>query len=67
MTEYDYIDWRGGDCPVDANARVDVLFRDGIEEHDMPARSWSGEGGPDLWRHAGYSGGHIIGYRVTAL
>lgn len=38
----DWIDWSGGECPVDADVMVDVEFRDGFPSDPVPAgrRDW---------------------------
>jgi hypothetical protein len=42
-----WIDWAGGDCPVEAMAKVKVKFRGGDKSADWEvARSW-------MWAHQG--------------
>lgn len=50
-----WIDWRGGECPVPANSRVDIKFRDGDIGLAQSA-NWD-------WSHLGYRS-DIIAYRI---
>lgn len=70
MTDKDgWIEWGGGECPVDRQARVDVRFRGsmcGISSYlDEPANYW-------LWQHATARGDFadedddIIAYRIVS-
>ena len=49
-----WIEWNGGECPVEDNAVIDIRFRDGNEERGVDA-DWD-------WEHSG--GGDIIAYRL---
>ena len=51
-----WIEWRGGDCPVAPDTRVEVKFRDGIMDDEENADFWT-------WPHYGH-GRNIIAYRV---
>lgn len=50
-----WIEWRGGECPVPANSRVDIKFRDGDIGLEQSA-NWD-------WIHLGYRS-DIIAYRI---
>lgn len=55
----DWIEWDGGECPVDPDTRVDVRFRSGYIEYN--------DGAGELpWDHGGTFGtaGDIVAYRV---
>lgn len=54
-----WIDWSGGICPVDEDAMVDVLFRDGSIDKNLSAGGWHWGVSPDLTY-----GRDIIAYRV---
>lgn len=61
-----WIEWSGGECPVDPGVRVDVRFRDSAQVYrDQPAQFW-------LWGHGldrcelADSGDDIIAYRVVS-
>lgn len=65
--ETDWIEWRGGECPVEPDAIVEVRFRrpDILSLDDITPR----DAGLFDWRHI-YSGGlvgssDIIAYRVV--
>lgn len=50
----DWIDWRGGECPVPRGTRIDVMFRDGTScGRVAPGGSWRHDGGAD----------DVVGYR----
>ena len=49
-----WIEWKGGECPVEDDAVIDIRFRDGNEERGVDA-DWD-------WEHSG--GGDIIAYRL---
>ena len=49
-----WIEWKGGECPVEDDAVIDIRFRDGNEERGVHA-DWD-------WEHSG--GGDIIAYRL---
>ena len=52
----DWIEWAGGDCPVDSGVTLDVRFRDGEVVYGAECR-WS-------WQHNGVES-DIIAYRVV--
>lgn len=52
----EWIDWRGGECPVDGNKIVDIKLRDGEEVHGDKADILD-------WHHYGVSD-DIIAYRI---
>lgn len=66
----DWIEWQGGECPVDGHTRVDVRFRDGKVSADEPAAFWA-SGTTCFWKHeGGIFSGHgadIIAYRIASL
>ena len=53
--EGEWIEWSGGNCPVPANSRVDIKFRDGDIGLEQSA-NWD-------WSHRGYRS-DIIAYRI---
>ncbi|WP_198302215.1 hypothetical protein [Bosea sp. AS-1] len=58
----DWIEWNGGECPVEDNyRRVSVRFRD---DHDDPAETWTAAAGTWDWEHH-YGGGDIVAYRLV--
>jgi hypothetical protein len=50
--------WEGGECPVPEGVVVEVRFRDGDKEQDLPSNF--------RWDHI-KSDGDIIGYRIIGL
>lgn len=50
----DWIEWKGGDCPVGDEEMVDVMFKNGVVTHNSCGWDWKEEGA--------YS---IIAYRIT--
>jgi hypothetical protein len=58
--EEGWIEWSGGECPVDGAALVNVKFRDGGQSNACPAHYFR-----VLWRHAGmHHTNDIIAYRI---
>ncbi|MFJ3047029.1 hypothetical protein ACIPEN_14455 [Herbaspirillum chlorophenolicum] len=51
----EWIEWKGGECPVEANELVDFKFRDGEE---YQAHAWF-----FLWEHV-FGEDDIIAYRI---
>lgn len=54
-----WIEWGGGECPVDTKAIVDIKLKGGFTYKSCHAGDYS-------WRHAG-GGGDIISYRLHKL
>ncbi|MAF05937.1 MULTISPECIES: hypothetical protein [unclassified Herbaspirillum] len=55
----EWIEWKGGECPVDGETIVQVGFRDGIEMQGERADFWD-------WSHARRrSFADIVAYRVV--
>lgn len=54
-----WIEWKGGECPVDAKATVDIKFRDGVTVHGEPPQYWSWEHGSIYVEHQN----EIVAYR----
>lgn len=52
----EWIEWGGGECPVQPETRVCIRVRDGWEDWEENAGYWK-------WKHLG-AGGDIIAYRV---
>lgn len=52
----DWIEWKGGTCPVPAGTSVDLLFRDGRAVRNKPP-AWD-------WHHTG-GNGDIVAYRLA--
>lgn len=57
-----WIDWPGGECPVERGTHVEVRFRDGAQAGGHhPAHFFD-----ILWRHAGmHRDNDIIAYRIV--
>lgn len=54
-----WIDWAGGECPVQGNAGVEVRLKDGTVSSAWLAKGW-------VWEHGVLSpGADIIAYRVV--
>jgi len=53
----DWIDWRGGDCPVNDDVLVEVIFGD-MKESKLPANWFD-------WSHGEFNVLNIIAYRVV--
>jgi len=56
MSNDDWIEWHGGECPVDRNVRADIRLSNGDTETGVLARSF-------FWGRA-YLGSDIIAYRL---
>lgn len=56
--EGDWIEWKGGQCPIDDSERVDLKLRNGHITRDIPA------GCVDDWNHKDLMT-DIIAYRVV--
>lgn len=55
----DWIEWKGGECPVDGAARVEVKYADGTPGYTIAGSlRWS-------WIFDVANGGDIIAYRVV--
>ena len=59
-TQSDWIEWRGGECPVPDQTKVSVLFRNGSIDYVGSAGIWLWEWQPNQPPNAG----DIVGYRV---
>lgn len=62
-----WIEWHGGECPVDLGFLVDVKFRDGISKFGIPALvnlDSSRDAGHAFWRNDGQEN-DIVAYRVS--
>lgn len=63
----EWIEWKGGECPVAAGTLVDVQYRNGSVMHAMPANEMvagsSEDASKDFWRHDGFVN-DIIAYRI---
>lgn len=71
-TDSDWIEWKGGECPVDPDAQVHVRLRDGTnsettERRVLPVGSPM-KAGPLFWQHGGEfdPATDIIAYRVVS-
>ncbi|MBW9334533.1 hypothetical protein FEE59_13525 [Herbaspirillum sp. RU 5E] len=53
----EWIEWKGGECPVDGNIFVTIKYRDGEIEEDWPARFYR-------WDHR-ILDDDIIAYRIV--
>ena len=57
----DWISWNGGECPVDGDVRVDVVYRDGLALEGWRAGGWGWD------RIEGLEEDDILAYRISAL
>lgn len=58
----DWIKWKGGDCPVDWDTKVDVRHRDGEELLDQTP----GLGSAEYWSYAAIDfPGDIVAWRLS--
>lgn len=53
----EWVNWRGGDCPVTSQTRIEVKTRDGETVEDDDPEGWR-------WSHMG-TAGDIVAYRVV--
>ena len=59
MSDIEWIEWAGGECPVDVNVDVEVRLRGG-GTNEMSAMSFD-------WYHVSYDAeSDIVAYRVLA-
>lgn len=58
----DWIEWRGGECPVDPDTRVDIWLRSGNQTAGFLARTWGWRWDPSPARNDG----DIVAYRVVS-
>lgn len=59
MSDNDWIDWAGGECPVNPQRRVAVRHRNGLTGKQMAAKFYG-------WGHRADAPGYdIIAYRVV--
>lgn len=68
----EWIEWKGGECPVDRLTLVDVRWNNQAESKAAPAGTWSTQGQhspTDFWQHAPHldnrTNSYIIAYRVV--
>lgn len=61
MADSPWIEWHGGECPVEPETIVRIRLRDGQESLNSTARFWA-DGPQDWWKHQGHD---IIAYRVV--
>ena len=54
----DWIEWKGGECPVDAEQLVGVKFECGDINRCAQAGQWD-------WEHGDATGYDIVAYRVV--
>lgn len=65
----DWIEWQGGECPVDGRTRVDVRFRDGTLWTNRAAGSLARNDDDEnywIWEPTSPED-DIIAYRVSSL
>lgn len=56
----DWIEWKGGECPVDLKTRVEIKFRNGIVNNSLTASGW-------VWSHGKMPEIYdIVAYRVVS-
>lgn len=58
----DWIEWKGGECPVDGDAKVDIRMRFNLELPRTHARFLNWEHGSAM----GGTAGDIIAYRLSS-
>lgn len=61
-----WIEWHGGECPVEKGTLVDVRYRGGDVQKAIPALKPHDKGGrvAVYWGHEGHGDGNIIAYRL---
>lgn len=63
-----WIPWAGGECPVANGTLVDVRYRSGRENYELPANEiddrFSNDASYCFWHHDGM-GNDIVAYRVV--
>ncbi|MGL4755982.1 MAG: hypothetical protein ACRCXB_26795 [Aeromonadaceae bacterium] len=62
-----WIEWKGGKCPVPTGVSVDVKYRDGREELNLPANQFSPHRSPDAAPRFWVNDNHkndIVAYRL---
>ena len=65
--ESDWIEWGGGECPVQTGTKVMVRYRSKVEAGPYPANEnckTCHDAGPAFWKKDGY-GYDIIAYRIV--
>lgn len=73
MSNKDWIEWAGGDCPVAKGTLVDVKYRDGVEALGVTAGTKQGDDGHVAcnglyayeWSHAYDGEWEIVAYRLA--
>lgn len=64
MMDEGWIEWKGGECPVDPSSKIDTKHR-GCESGGISlAGHWTG-GKYDYWKHEGKPKTNIIAYRIV--
>lgn len=61
----EWIEWIGGDCPVDPGVKVNVKFRRGHSADNLEAGYWRWDHSPSTDRRSRPN--DIIAYRVSAV
>lgn len=69
QTPTDWIEWQGGECPVDSEEVIDARFRDGDVEYGIPAGLYAGTDCTNCsWHHSTSNTGDrwddIVAYRA---
>jgi len=59
----DWIDWKGGECPLPLGTRYDIRYRDGLELHGEVVRD-KPRLNKMLWSNTG-NGDDYVAYRVV--
>ena len=67
MAEAEWIEWSGGECPVDAETPVEVLFRNGNTTDAFDAGEFDSDDlGLSNWQHGEpYPHLDIVAYRLV--
>lgn len=62
----EWIEWKGGKCPVQEGTMVDIRYRDGVEKMNIPALKLNPgrDATISFWRNDGYKN-DIIAYRLN--
>jgi len=59
-----WIEWGGGECPVENGTRIDTKYRNGSTEQNVPTGEPGTRTSCDFWVHEDYEN-DIVAYRLT--
>lgn len=60
----DWIEWKGGACPVPPETLVEIRTADGLVSVNLEAGDAMGVGEINWWQHQCHPDDHIIAYRI---